>query len=83
MRARTLKHSKRLWAPQRQLRRRLLPPEDTPPTMIRRLGTFLGNGLFQIGAGIELFFDHPREGMQAFEGLCRKFCSLDDQVFCP
>ena len=37
--------------------------------MIRRLGAFLGNGLFQIGAGIELFFDHPREGMQAFEAV--------------
>ena len=69
MRARPLKHVKRLWAPQRQLPRRLLPPEDTPPTMIRRLGAFLGNGLFQIGAGIELFFDHLREGMQAFEAV--------------
>ena len=69
MSARTLKHLQRLCAPKRQLRRRLLPPEDTPPTMIRRLGAFLGNGLFQIGAGIELFFDHPREGMQAFEAV--------------
>jgi hypothetical protein len=37
--------------------------------MIRRLGAFLGNGLFQIGAGIEGGFDHAREGMQAFEAV--------------
>jgi hypothetical protein len=35
--------------------------------MIRRLGAFLGNGFVQIGAGSEGVFDHPREGMQAFE----------------
>ena len=70
MSARPLKPLKRLCAPQLQLRRMLLPPEDTPPAMIRRLGAFLGNGLFQIGAGIELFFDHPREGMQALEAVC-------------
>ena len=69
-RRRTQKHVQRLWAPQRQLRRRLLPTEDTPPTMPRSLGAFLGNGLFQIGAGIEGVFDHPREGMQAFEAVC-------------
>jgi hypothetical protein len=65
----TLKHLQRLCAPQLQLRRRLLPPEDTPATIIRRLGAFLGNGLFQIGAGIEGVFDHLREGMQAFEAV--------------
>ena len=69
MHASTLKPVQRLWAPQLQLRRRLLPPEDTPPPMTRRLGNFLGNGVFQIGAGIEGVFDHPREGMQAFEAV--------------
>ena len=67
LRRRTLKHVKRLCAPQLQLRRRLLPTEDTPPTMPRRIGTFLCNGLFQIGAGLECVFDHPRKCMQAFE----------------
>src|SRR5262249_26528169 len=65
----TAKRLKRLCAPQRQLRRMLLPPEDTPPTMTRRLGAFLGNGFVQIGVWIECIFDHPREGMQAFEAV--------------
>jgi hypothetical protein len=69
MSARTLKHLQRLCAPKRQLRRRLLPTEDTPPTMTRRIGAFLFNGFVQIGAGIEGVFDHPRECMQAFEAV--------------
>ena len=69
LRRRTLKHLKRLCAPQRQLRRMLLPTEDTPPTMTRRLGAFLCNGFVQIGAWIECFLDHPRECMQAFEAV--------------
>src|SRR4029450_9913229 len=69
MRASTLKHVTRLRAPQRQLRVQFLPTEDTPPTMPRRLGAFLGNGLFQSSAWIECVFDHPREGMQAFKAV--------------
>ena len=69
MSARTLKHLQRLCAPKRQLRRGLLPTEDTPPTMPRRIGAFLCNGFVQIGAGIEGVFDHLREGMQAFEAV--------------
>src|SRR5262249_7994547 len=67
--ARTLKHVQCLWAPQRQLRRRLLPPEDAPPTMIRRLGAFLRHGCVQIGAGIACVFDHLCKVMQAFEAV--------------
>src|SRR2546422_2846083 len=69
MSARTLKHLQRLCAPKRQLRRGLLPTEDTPPTMPRRIGAFLCNGFVQIGAWIEGVFDHLREGMQAFEAV--------------
>src|SRR5215510_5702040 len=69
MHARTLKPLQRLCAPQLQLRRRLLPTEDTPPTMTRRISAFLGNGFVQIGAWIEGVFDHPREGMQTFEAV--------------
>ena len=69
LRRSTLQHVQRLCAPQRQLRRRFLPPEDAPPAMTRRVGAFLCNGLFQIGAGSECVFDHPREGMQAFEAV--------------
>src|SRR5439155_12873536 len=69
LRRSTLQHVQRLCAPQRQLRRRFLPPEDAPPTMTRRVGAFLCNSLFQIGAGSECVFDHPREGMQAFESV--------------
>ena len=69
MSARTLKHLQRLCAPKRQLRRGLLPTEDTPPTMPRRIGAFLCNGFVQIGAWIKGVFDHLREGMQAFEAV--------------
>src|SRR5207249_9830403 len=72
------KHLQRLCAPQRQLRRRLLPTEDTPPAMIRRLGAFLGNGLFQIGAGIELTLWRDRKSTR----LNSSHVSISYAVFC-
>src|SRR2546427_7457483 len=69
MSARPLKHLQRICAQKRQLLRRFPPTEDTPPTMPRRIGAFLGNGFVQIGAWIEGVFDHLREGMQAFEAV--------------